>query len=66
MSTERIVEKQVGDGWQRLSMKQLQVNDIFRMYEPDGELVPGMWTVLEIPVQHNGVWGVVAEEVELQ
>jgi hypothetical protein len=64
--TLRIVDKQVGDSWQRLSIKQLTVGDVFRMYEPDGEPVPGLWSVLEAPVEHNGVWGVVAEEVELQ
>jgi hypothetical protein len=64
--TLRIVDKQVGDSWQRLSIKQLIVGDVFRVYEPDGELVPGMWSVLETPVCVKDVWGVVAGEVELQ
>lgn len=63
----RLIDKQVDNGWQRLPMKDLAVGDVFRMYEPDGTtLVGGMWSVTEIPVERDGVWGIEAEEVELQ
>lgn len=62
----RIVDKQVDSGWVRLTLKELNVSDVFRLYEPDMEPVPGLWKVLETPVEENGVWGVIVEEVELQ
>lgn len=62
----RMVDKQVDNTWQRLTLQELVVGDVFRMYEPDGQPVPGIWTAIETPIQHNGCWGIVAEEVELQ
>lgn len=67
MSNLRIVDKQEGNTWSRLTLKDLVVGGVFRMYENnDTEPALGMWKVLEIPVEHNGVWGVVAEEVTVQ
>jgi len=56
----RKVEKQVGDTWVQLRMEELQVGDIFRMFEGDelkepvvGEQGDSIWIVTEPPAPRD-------------
>lgn len=63
----RRVERQVGDGWERVRMADLRDGDRFRMFEPGGEPAHagGVWVARGEPYQDQdtGVWTVVADPV---
>ena len=62
MSNLRVVEKRVVEGlWVVTTLSELEVDDVFRMFEKAGEPVEGLWIVRETPIQFEGVWGVIAE-----
>lgn len=56
----RRTERLTGSNWERISMLDLCVNDIFRLYDSDGSLVldsngNNSWRVVEKPFVVNGV-----------
>lgn len=62
----RKVEVLVGGIWDECDMQDLNVDDIFRMFEPNGDPVSlgGMWIVYGEPyLASNGIWGVSCEPI---
>lgn len=65
MSDMRVVEKRIAENvWVVTTLRELEINDVFRLFEKTGEPVEGLWIIRETPVLQDGVWGVVAEPVE--
>jgi len=59
----RRVECLTKDGFKPVRMKDLKVGDVFRIFEPDGTIIPDekgntMFKVQEPPAKIKGTWGV--------
>ena len=65
---DRKLELLLDGTWVPYEMKDLIVDDVYRMFEPrDDGWVPmnngAMWLVLELPYFNDDAWGVVCEPI---
>lgn len=62
---ERKLELLLDGTWVPFEMQNLDIDDVFRLFEPDGTPVDDgqMWIVLKLPYFSDGVWGAACEPI---
>lgn len=58
----RTVKKKQGDEWVTVWLADIAIGDIFIMFEDETQ-IGGEWLAESDPTLYNGVWGIVAKEL---
>ena len=68
---KRKIQRKIGEKWEDIEMKDMQIGDRFRMYEPDGSPVESddgvfEWTSTSLPIEIINEHGVPTLSVQVE